>query len=167
MSKQETRQYYSYHWEARYKIRETNAGLINSSPCLSSLSFSLQRTPWSLSEVSSVPCVQAQHQAQGTALLTSLAIVLPWPPTPCTSVILAGLQSPLSLQPGKLDDIEFPRYKQPGVKPGQVAIYVRPDLKPWLLSHLSHFLLPAFCFLASVVEEMHFHPCDSACYRVS
>lgn len=159
MSKHETRQCYSYHWEVRYRIRETSAVLISSSLCLSSLPFSLQRSPWSLSVVSSAPLIQAESQVQGVAVLTSPAIVLPSPPAHCTRVVPAGLQSPLSLQPGKWDDIEFPRYMQSGVEPGQDAVYLRPYLKPWLLSHLSYFLSclpPVTWLLWDAVSSMWF-----------
>lgn len=62
-------------------------------------------------------------------MLTSLAIVLTLLSACCARVVPMGLWSPLSLQPGKLDDIEFPRYEQSGVERGQDEVYLRPGLK--------------------------------------
>lgn len=76
-------------------------------------------------------------------MLTSLAILLPSPPTLCTRVVPAGLQSPTFLQPEKLMTLS----------------YLKLGLKLWLVSHLSYFLFclfPGFCGGGDAVSSMWF-----------
>lgn len=76
-------------------------------------------------------------------MLTSLAILLPSPPTLCTRVVPAGLQSPTFLQPQKLMTLS----------------YLRLGLKLWLVSHLSYFLFclfPGFCGGGDAISSMWF-----------
>lgn len=111
----------------------------------------------------SAQCVQARCLVHGTAVLTSLATVLPSLPTHCTRIVPVGLQSPFWL--GNLDDVEFP-YIYATWERARSGCSLPETWFKALLTHPSYFLSCSSLVFSLLWWEMQFYLCDSVCYRV-